>query len=215
MRIFLYVLVISLLLITGCQSGKTEPQVNTVSELERRPLEAPFNEIIPSAEDLFITPYRTSEETISYPDGSVGHIRMFANESACYSSLSDEEKPESPSLVFNMIVYEYQDIEQANRRILEVKERKQYNDNDNELYATRVGLAPDDVAGYVIFWKEPSVEEIQGRETIFFKIDNYVVNCEVWIDDPPELEDGYFIPPDLHDKLIFAVQITKRNLESL
>ncbi len=205
-----------LLFFSGCQSSKTETQINTpADEPERRPLESPFDKIIPSAEDLFITPYRSSQETIYYPDSSVGHIRTFANESACYSSLSDADKPESPSLVFSMIVYEYQDIEQASKRILKEKERKQYNDNDNELYATRVGLAPDNVAGYIIFWKEPSVEEIQGRETIFIRINDYVVNCEVWIDDPPELDDGYIIPPDLHDRLIFAVQIIKRNLESL
>ncbi|MBA7616381.1 hypothetical protein ES703_23677 [subsurface metagenome] len=210
MRNSLCILITLLLFFTGCQSSKTEPQVTTpVGEPERRPLESPFDEIIPSAEDLFITPYHSSEETIYYPDGSVGHLRMFANESA--STLDNKE---TPAAIFSMLIYDYLSDEQAMKRIQKEKDRRSYDDSDTGFYAKLVNFAPENIAGYVIFWKEPAVTEVQGEEVIFFRVGNYVGNYKVWLEDPPELKDGYFMPPDLHDSLIYAVQLTISRLRS-
>jgi hypothetical protein len=134
---------------------------------------------------------------------------MFANESA--SKLNDTE---TPSLVFSMLIYDYHSDEQAKNHIQEEKEKKSYDDSNTEFYAKLVKFPPEDIAGYSIFWKEPAVTKIQGEEVIFFRVGKYVGNYKVWIEDPPQLKDGYFIPPDLHDSLIFAVQSTIPKLRS-
>jgi len=211
----LVLLLASLVVLTSGCGQKIEAE-----EPKLGPLESPFSEIIPSAEDLylslFISPYRSSEETIYYPDGLIGYSRMFGNESAWYSSFSDAPKPESPSVLLSMLIYEYQNEEQAKNRILEEKERKWHDESESEFYAKQLGLPLEDIAGRVIFWKEPAVEEVQGSEEIYFIVGRYVGNYELWVDNPPELEDGYFMPPTLSDLLWeTAVQITIPRLRSL
>jgi hypothetical protein len=202
-------LVSSCLIDGGCWHNKE------VEEPELGPLESPFSEIIPSAEDLFISPYYSSEETIYYSDGLIGYSRMFGNESASYSSLSDVPKPESPPVILSMLVYEYQDEGQAMKRIQEEKTRKWYDESDTEFYAKLFELPPEDITGHVVFWEEPTIEEIQGEEVIFFRIGQYVGNYQVHVHDPPELSDGYFMPPELHDLLESAVSKTISKLRSL
>ena len=73
----------------------------------------------------------------------------------------------------------------------------------------------EDIAGHVIFWKEPTVKEVQGEEKISFRVGRYVVDYSVHMDDPPELKDGYFMPPDLSDVLRNAVKTTIPKLRSI
>ena len=210
----LVLLLVSSCLIAGGCGHKTE-----VEEPKSGPLESPFSEIIPSAEDLFlslfISPYRGDEYTLYYPDGRRLYSRGFGNESAWYSSLSDAPKPEAPSVMLSMGIYEYQDEEQATKRIQEEKTRRWYDESDTEFYAKLFGFPLEDIAGSVHFWKEPAVEEIQGKEEIFFRVGQYVGDYHIWVHDPPKLEDGYFMPPELHDLLESAVRKTIPKLRSL
>ncbi len=212
--LLVFLLASSVVLTSGC-GQKTE-----VESPEVGPLESPFSEIIPTAEDLFIDlfnlSYSRSEETIYYPDGSIGYFRMFGNEAAGYTTLSGEPKPESPSVLLSMGIYEYQNEEQAKKRILEEKERRWYDESESEFYAKQFGLPLEDIAGRVIFWKEPYEEEVQGEERILFRVGRYVGDYILWGEAPPELEDGYFMPPTLSDLLWeTAVQITIPRLRSL
>jgi len=204
----------SVALWSGC-GQKTE-----VESPEVGPLESPFSEIIPTAEDLFIDlfnlSYHRSEETIYYPDGSIGYFRMFGNEAASYTPLSGEPKPGSPSALLSMGIYEYQNEEQAKKRIFEEKERRWYDESESEFYAKLFKLPLEDSVGRVNFWREPAVEEVQGREGIYFRVGRYVGYYALWVDDPPKLEDRYFMPPTLSDLLWeTAVQITIPRLRSL
>ena len=38
-------------------------------------------------------------------------------------------------------------------------------------------------------------------ETISFRVGRYVGDYAVWVDDPPEIDDGFFMPLDVHDLL--------------
>ena len=208
-------LLASLVMLTSGCGQKTE-----VESPEVGPLESPFSEIIPTAEDLFIDlfnlSYSYSERTIYYPDGSVGYSRMFGNEAARYTPLSGEPKPEIPSVLLSMLIVEYQNEEQAKKRILEEKERRWYDESESEFYAKLYNLPLEDIVGRVNFWREPAVEEVQGREGIYFRVGRYVGYYALWVDDPPKLEDGYFMPPTLSDLLWeTAVQITIPRLRSL
>jgi hypothetical protein len=211
----LVLLLVSSCVVAGGCGYKTE-----VEEPELGPLESPFSAIIPSAEDLFIdlffSPYHCYEETIYYPDGSIGYSRTFANEASSYTPLSDASKPESSSVLLSMLIYEYQNEEEATKRINEEKDSSLYKKSgDTEYYANLFGFSPEEIAGYVSFWKEPAVEEVQGEEVIFFRVGRYVGNYRITMDDPPELEDGYFMPPELHDLLEFAVNKTIPKLRSI
>jgi hypothetical protein len=90
------------------------------------PLESPFDEIIPSAEDLFSEPYSRSEETIYHPDGLITYSRIYGNESASYDTLSEAEKPESPAVILALAIRAYQDEEQAKKYIREESKKKRY-----------------------------------------------------------------------------------------
>ena len=70
---------------------------------------------------------------------------------------------------------------------------------NSEHLARRLGLPREDVARNVAFWKEPDVTV--GRETIVFRVGKYIGDYAVHMDNPPELEDGFFLPPDLSDLL--------------
>ncbi len=204
----------SVVLTSGC-GQKTE-----IESPEVGPLESPFSEIIPTAEDLFVDlfslSYHHSEETIYYPDGLIGYHRTFGNEAAGYTPLSGEPKPESSSVLLSMGIYEYQNEEQVKKRILEEKKRRWYDESESEFYAKQFGLHLEDVVGRVIFWEEPVVEGVQGREEIYFRVGRYVGYYALWVDNPPELGDGYFMPPTLSDLLWeTAVQITIPRLRSL
>lgn len=171
-------------------------------------LESPFDEIIPPAEDLFFEPYSRNEETIYHPGGLITYSRIYGNESASYNPLSGAEKPESPAVILALAIRAYQDEEQAKKCIREESKRKWYDKSLSESYARLLRLPSVDVAGHVIFWKEPSEEEVQGEEKILFRVGRYVGDYAVHTDNPPELKDGFFMPPDLHDLLEFAVMKT-------
>ena len=177
------------------------------------PLESPFNEIIPSAEVLSFEPYSRSEETIYHPDGLITYSRIYGNESASYNPLSGAEKPESPAVVLSLTIRAYQDEEQARKYIRKESKKKWYDKSLSESYARLLGLPSVDVAGHVTFWKEPADEEVQGEEEILFRVGRYVGDYAVHIDSPPELKDGFFMPPDLHNLLEFAV--IKTNISKL
>ncbi len=114
-------------------------------------------------------------------------------------------------MVLSLVIREYQDEEQSQKDIQEERKRKQYDKNLSEFYAKLTGLPSADVASHVIFWKETSYEQIQGEEEILFRVGRYVGDYSVHIDDPPELEDGFFIPPNLHDLLELALIKTDIN----
>lgn len=144
---------------------------------------------------------------------------MFGNEAASYTPLSGEPKPGSPSALLSMGIYEYQNEEQAKKRILEEKQvhrrSRFYDESESEFYAKLFNLPLEDIAGRVIFWEEPYEEEVQGREEIYFRVGRYVGHYTLVVSDPPKLEDGYFMPPTLSDLLWdTAVQITIPRLRS-
>jgi len=114
-----------------------------------------------------------------------------------------------------MFIYTYQDEELAKKRIQEEKRGKLYNDSDTEYYAKLFSFSPEDIAGYVTFWKEPAVEQVQGEEKVSFRVGQYVGCYSVHLDDPPELSDGYFIPIELHSLLEVAVKTTIPRLRAI
>lgn len=139
-------LVSSCVITLGCEH-KTE-----IEAPESGPLVTPFSEIIPSAEDIFFSTYRCHEETIYYPDGLVGYMRIFANESACGV---DKIEDLPPPVVVDLFIYDYQNEEKATERILKEKKWKWYNDEDNEYFAALIELPPEDVACSIHFWTDP------------------------------------------------------------
>ncbi len=200
----LFILLVSSCVIVGGCEYNTE-----VAEPKFGPLESPFNEIIPSAEDIVFIPYYSSNENTLYsPDGLITYLRIYGNESASYIPLSGDKKPESPAVVLSMCIYEYQDDEQATKRIQEEKTRKWYDKSDSEFYTKYLGFPPDDIVGSVHFWKEPGDKEVQGEEVIIFRVGRYVGDYKIHMNDPPKLDDGYFMPPYMHDYLEFAVMKT-------
>jgi len=115
-----------------------------------------------------------------------------------------------------MDVYVYQNEGQAIERIHKEKGTSLYKKvGDTEYYAQILGFPPEDIAGYVSFWKEPAIQEVQGEEVIFFRVGQYVGWYSVHMDAPPKLEDGYFMPPELHDLLESAVKQTVPKLRSI
>jgi len=198
-----FFLVSAIVLASGCSNNNIE-----TNESKSGPLEPPFSEIIPSAGNLTLVPYSIVEETIYHPDGLVTYIRLYGNEAASYTNLSDTDKPDSSAIVVNLAIHQYQDEEQAKKRIQEEIKKEVYNKSLSESYARLLVLPLEDVAGSVIFWKEPAVKEVQGKEEVCFRVGQYVGDYSVWVDGPPKLGDGYFIPPDWHDLLEFAAMMT-------
>ena len=178
-----------------------------IEEPKLGPLEAPFSEIIPDCEDLYCQLYgfktKAYEDTIYRPDGVIIHSRTF------------ESSDVDPDALLAMTIYDYPDEEAAKKYIHERKEVKWYDETDTEYYAMRFNFPPEDIAGYTIFWKEPIDEEYQGEEVIMFRVGHYVGHYEVWLNAPPKLEDGYFLPPELHDLLEMAVKKTIPKLRSI
>jgi len=201
--LLVFLLASSVVLTSGC-ANKT----SKTSEVEVGPLESPFSEIIPNCEDLycdlFFRSYKAEEETIYYPDGVIGYYRAIGN-SSCFHYGGENR---SGSVLLNMVIREYQDEEQAIKRIHEEKESRLYDESDSEFYAKHFNLPLEDIAGHVIFWKEAAADKIQGEEVISFRVGHYVGDYRIWIYDPPKLGDGYFMPPTVSDLLENAVQIT-------
>jgi hypothetical protein len=198
----LIVLVCSCVVVEACWHEKE------VTKPELGPLESPFNEIIPSAEALLLEPFSHNEETIYHPDGLITYSRVYENESASYTPLSGAEKSKSPAMVLSLVIRAYQNEEKAQKYIREESKRKWYDKSLSESYARLLELPSEDVVGHMIFWKEPGDDDVQGEEEILFRVGRYVGNYAVHIDNPPELEDGFFMPPDLHDLLEFALMKT-------
>jgi len=181
-------------------------------------IEPPFSEIIPNSEDLLLNnPFynldycyfkEITEATIYYPDGSIGYYRMFANEAACNTSSFNEVEPEDEEVLLSMKISIYQDEEQAAEVLKEERLRSYYDKNTSEFYSTIYNLPLEDIVSHDHFWQEPYEEIVQGVADIFFKIGNYVGNCKIWINEPPKLDDGYFIPPSLSSCLENAAMIT-------
>lgn len=210
----LVLLIAPVVLAGGCghKTQKTE-----IEPLHEKALESPFVEIIPTGQNLYIDSllgaYRTSERTIYFSDGSILHSRIIGNEGSF--DVPDKSKA-LRSIVLAMRVYVYQNEGQAIERIHKEKESRFYKKvGDTEYYAKMLGLHPEEIAGYVCFWKEPHVQQVQGREVIFFRVGQYVGRYSVYMDDPPKLKDGYFMPPGLHDLLKSAVMQTTPQLRSL
>lgn len=218
MKRLLVILLTSLVLLAapvmlagGC-GHKTE-----VEPLQVGSLELPFTEILPTGEnlciDLFLGAYRTSEGTTYLSDGSILHSRFIGNEDAF--TVPHKNKELSP-VFLSMCIYVYQNGGQAIERIHKEKESRLYKKvGDTEYYAKVFGFPTEEIAGYVSFWKEPAVQEVQGQEVIFFRVGRYVGRYTVHMHDPPELEDGYFMPPELHDLLYSAIKKTIPKLRSL
>ena len=87
----------SCVFVGGCEQEKE------IVQPKRGPLQPPFSEVIPSAEDIFFEPYSHTEETICHPDGTITYLRIYGNESASWHSLSGDEKPESPAVVLDLL----------------------------------------------------------------------------------------------------------------
>ena len=184
----------------GCES---EPEVEAP---EIGPLEPPFSEIIP--EDLGLFSYSGHEKTYYYSNGEVEYTRTWGNRAAFSSQFSADEKPESPVVAFSLSIHAYLDEEQANSHIQKEKQKNSAEGTMTESYARPLGLPSEDVAWSVTFWKDPYVQEVQGKETILFRVGRYVGDYTVWVDDPPEIEDGFFMPLDVHDLLRVYVMNT-------
>jgi hypothetical protein len=182
-----------------------------VEEPEIGPLESPFSEIIPSAEELLLLGTIVTEGTTYYPDGSIAYGRTFANEAA---NRVDKVEGQVP-LLFNMLIYDYRDEEQARQHIQKESEKPLFDEYWTARYAELFGLPMEDIAVHIVFFNEPAVEWVQGEETIFFRVGRYVGAYSVHVDDPPELADGFFMPPELIDRLEVAVNETIPKLRSL
>ena len=207
-----FLLASSVVFTNGCS-----PNTDEVEWTERTTLEPPFSEIIPTGEDLRcllyqLEPYRSDNETIYFSDGSITYSRFIGNED-CFHARTDEGN-DYEALYLNMAIHDYQTEEQAIAHIQEEKEGSWYTKNDTEYYAIIIGLPPQDIAGYEIFWTEPGTDEVQGSEEIFFRVGRYVGDYQLHMTPPPELEDGYFIPLDLHYLLQTAVKTTIPRLRS-
>jgi len=202
--IVLNLLLVSLIiLVTGCSKNTIE-----TNQPKYGPLEPPFSEIIPSAGNLTLLPYSVTEETIYHPDGLLTYIRLYGNEAASYTNLAGSDKPNYPAIVVSLAIRQYQDEEQAKKRIQEEIKRESYDKSLSESYAKLLALPLEDVACSVIFWKDPAVEEVQGEEEVCFRVGQYLGDYSVLMVPPPKLEDGYFMPPDWHDVLEFAAMMT-------
>ena len=92
---------------------------------------------------------------------------------------------------------------------------KWYDETDTAYYAALFNFSPQDIAGHTHFWKEPAVEPVQGRETVFFRIGRYVGWYKVYMSEPDYFEGEYIISPELPDLLYRAVQMTIPKLRSL
>ncbi len=181
------------------------------------PLESPFAEIIPTGEvlyldlNLYFGTYKTSEETRYFSSGSIVHSRFIGNEDSF--TVPDKSK-ELESVFINMVIYVCQDEEGATKFIQKEKTKKWFDGSDNEFYAKLFGVPTNDIAGSVHFWKEPGDSPVEGSEEIIFKVGHYVGWYKVQMDNPIEAEDGYFMPPKLHDLLQLAVNKTIPKLRS-
>lgn len=203
--LLLGLLLVSSCVIAGGYGNKTE------EETKLGPLEPPFTEIIPSAKELLFTGAVVTEKTIYYTDGSIAYSRTFANEAA-----SQVDKTEGQvSLLFNMLIYDYSFEEEAGKRIQKERKKPLFDEYWTTHYAELFGLPIEDVVVHVVFFKEPDVEWVQGEETIFFRIGRYVGAYEVHVGDPPELTDGFIMPPELANRLEAAVNKTISKLRSL
>lgn len=200
-----------LLLVSSCLIGGGCGHKTEVEEPKLGPLESPFSEIIPSAKELMLLGTVVNEETIYYPDGSIGYHRMFANEAA---NRIDKVEGQVP-LIFSMLICDYLDEEQARQRIQKESKKPQYDEYSTVRDAELFGLSLEDIAVHIVFFKEPAVEGVQGEETIFFRVGRYVGAYEVHVGDPPELADGFFMPPQMTDRLELAVSKTIPKLRSL
>lgn len=191
----------SLVLAAGCARGVD------AQAFETGPLEAALVEILPTAEDLYIDllfgACGTEEETTYFSDGLTLHSRFIGNEDSF--AVPDESKV-LKSVFLSMALYVYEDEARAIERIHEEKESRLYEKvGDTEYYAEMLGFPSEEVAGYDVFWEEPRVPRVQGEEVVFFRVGRYVGRYRVHVDDPPSLEDGHFIPPDLHELLKSAI----------
>jgi len=200
----------SIALTNGCS-----PKTDEVEWTERTDLEPPFSEIIPTAEDLRcllyqLEPYKSDNETIYFSDGSITYYRFIGSHD-CFHGRTDESN-DYEALFLAMSIHDYQTEEQALAHIQE--EKSWYTENDAQYYSMVIGLPLDDFAGYQMFWREPSSDEVEGREGILFRVGHFVGDYRVQMNDPPELEDGYFIPLELHYLLETAVKTTIPRLRS-
>jgi len=203
----------SVALTNGCS-----PKADEVEWTEVTTLESPFREIIPTGEDLRcllyrLEPYRSDNETIYFSDGSITYYRFIGSQD-CFRVRTDESK-DYQALFLSMHIRDYQTEEQAIAHIQEEKEKSWYDESDTEYYAEVIGFPPEDIAGYEIFWTEPDIDEIQGKEEILFRVGRFVGEYSFQMNDPPELEDGYFIPLELHYLLQTAVKTTIPRLCSI
>jgi hypothetical protein len=168
-----------------------------------------------AAQDFYNSRYQYFEYTIYYTDSIIGYSRQFANESACRSLLPNTTKPESPSVVLSMLIYKYQDEEQAKKRIQRERRGRLYDESVTKLYTMLFGFPPEDIAGQVTFWKEPTYEQVQGEEKAFFRVGQYVGDYSFHVYDLPKDSDGYFMPSELHDLLAVAVTTTIPRLRAI
>jgi hypothetical protein len=207
--------VLTLITVTAAINASCEKE-SKVESTYSGPLEPPFNEILPTAKnlniDLFLGGYRTSEYAQYCSDGSKLHWRFIGNEDSF--TVPDENIEVNPVYLV-MSIRVYPNEEQALEAIQEEKHSKRWNENRNEYYAKWIELPAEDIVGYTHFWKEPGDNPIQGREEMYFRIEQYVCRYSVELDNPPRLEDGCFIPPYLIDLLKFAVWETDINALNL
>ena len=196
---FTVLLFSAILSTSGCNITETE------GEPIVKPLESPYGEVIPTCEDLhcqlFYLKPEPYEHTIYRPDGAIVHSRMYES--------NDQQ------VLLSMSICEYPDEELAVQCIHDERIGPFCDKADIENYARRFQFPLEDIAGHVIFWKEPSDDGAKGREKILFRMGHHVGDYEVWLDSPPQLEDGYYIPLPFHDLLETAVDVTIPRLSSI
>lgn len=91
---------------------------------------------------------------------------------------------------------------QAIEYVREEKQKSAAEDAISDSYARRLGLPPEDVSLSFAFWEEPPTQEVQGEETILFRVGKYVGDYTVEVHHPPKIADGFFIPLELHELLV-------------